>query len=276
LDTAFVHLLLLLEAIPLPDAHRTLKKKYRKYRRLPHGLAESNSDPDGDWHLHCLPTLEKCVSGIEAMYGLSKRRRVSKELVEIIQATQYAITDSNCFPKPPASEEDVHRRIEAVLRCVFPDLRHKPPIPKPIKNFNPDTGLPSQRTLIEYKFLSKPEDVGRVADEILADTRGYVSSEWDAFFYVIYETQRIKPETEWNHLLEECDTARNTQAIVLCGEPPHPKAGTPTKGDKRPRRAEVVVEDAGDELPSVPKKKDGQDGTGKPTQLDRGKGSGSA
>jgi hypothetical protein len=32
--------------------------------------------------------------------------------------------------------------MEAILRCVFKDLKHKPPIGKAIKNFEPDTGLP--------------------------------------------------------------------------------------------------------------------------------------
>ena len=72
-----------------------------------------------------------------------------------------------------------------------------------------------------------------MADEILADTRGYVSADWDTFVYVIYETHRFRTETEWNEFLKACGTAVNTRAIVLCGEPPPPKpADGKAKTDK--------------------------------------------
>ena len=106
-----------------------------------------------------------------------------------------------------------------MLRCVFPDLKHKPTLSKPIKNFEPDTGLASIGTLIEYKFISRPEQVGSIADQILADTRGYVHPEWRSFVYVIYETQRIKPEAEWSLLLTSSGVTENTSVIVLSGEP---------------------------------------------------------
>ena len=143
---------------------------------------------------------------------------VISEVASIIEASLYSITDRKIFESPPCGEKEVHDRIEAVLKCVFPDLKHKPSISKPIKNFIPDTGLPSVKTLIEYKFISNNTDAKRVSDEVLADTRGYFSKEWDKFIYVIYETVRIKPESEWNNLLLECNVPDNTKIIVLCGE----------------------------------------------------------
>ena len=111
-------------------------------------------------------------------------------------------------------------RTEAVLRCIFPDLRTKPPVPKPIKNFEPDTGLPSIRALIEYKFVENEQDAKRVSGEILADTRGYVSKDWDSFIYVVYETRRIKRENEWQELMRESGVGENTKVIVISGEEP--------------------------------------------------------
>jgi hypothetical protein len=97
---------------------------------------------------------------------------------------------------------------------------HKPPVPKAVKYFIPDTGLPSMRTLVEYKFVPSEKDASRIANEILADTRGYKSNEWDRFVFLIYETHRFRRESEWNQLLEQCGTAHNAQAIVICGESP--------------------------------------------------------
>ena len=142
----------------------------------------------------------------------------SKDIISILRATLYSITDKSIFKNPPTSENEVHLRMEAVLKCVFPDLKHKPSINKPIKNFEPDTGLPSVRTLIEYKFVASQNDAKRITDEVLADTRGYFSREWEKFIYVIYEASRIKPESEWVQLLQECGVPSNTKIIVLPGE----------------------------------------------------------
>jgi hypothetical protein len=83
----------------------------------------------------------------------------------------------------------------------------------------PDTGIQSLKTLIEYKFMSKQEDIQRITDEILVDSRGYVSSEWLRLFFVIYETNRFQTEKQWNQHLRQCGISENTKVIVLEGEP---------------------------------------------------------
>jgi hypothetical protein len=62
-----------------------------------------------------------------------------------------------------------------------------------------------------------------VVDELLADTRGYPSKEWDRFIYVIYETVRLKPETEWRQMLKENGVEGSTELIVISGEPAETK-----------------------------------------------------
>jgi hypothetical protein len=121
------------------------------------------------------------------------------------------MTDKACFQNPPANETEVHVRVEAVLRCVFPDLQHKPPIAKQSKNLQPDTGLPSIGTLIEYRFMAEQGDEKRIADEVLADTRGYFSPEWKNYICATYETKRIKPESQWRQLLRDSDIKSSTE-----------------------------------------------------------------
>lgn len=220
LHDAYMQLLIMTEAHGLAHIYDLIRKSYDEAASHKHGLSAWGNDPDGEPYLIAEWELRRFVSSIEAVYGIRSSSVVSKDVIEVLRATQYAITDPICFSDPPASEADVHHRIEAVLRCVFPDLDHKPPVPKAVKNFIPDTGLPSLRTLVEYKFIQTKDDVARVADEILADTRGYKSNDWDKFIFLIYETRRLKRETEWNRLLHQCGTALNTQAIVICGESP--------------------------------------------------------
>ena len=73
--------------------------------------------------------------------------------------------------------------------------------------------------MIEYKFLSRKEDIAAIADQVLADTRGYSSKEWARFLYVIYETNRFRTESEWNQLMRDSEVPSNTTVVVLSGEP---------------------------------------------------------
>jgi len=217
LERAFLELEFLLEQRNAPvmlksllTDHETAKQDFMKSEMAPYG------EPISYWTLR----LDQYLRAVETTLGTTSSSQITKDLIEILRATAYAITDQSCFASPPANEADVHARVEAVLRCVFTDLRRKPPIGKPIKNFEPDTGLPSVRTLVEYKFVSTDEDVKRVADEVLADTRGYVSKEWEQFVYVIYETRRLKPEAQWNELMRSSGVGADTQIVVISGETP--------------------------------------------------------
>jgi len=217
LERAFLELEFLLEQLNalvtlktvLTD-HEAAKKDFMKGEMTVYG------DPISYWALR----LRQYIRAVETTMGNSPLSGITKDIIEVLRAAAYSITDRACFAAPPANEAEVHARVEAVLRCVFTDLRHKPPIGKPIKNFEPDTGLPSVRTLIEYKFVSRAEEVRRVADEVLADTRGYVSKEWEQFVYVIYETRRLKPEGQWNELMRASGVGAEAHVVVLSGEDP--------------------------------------------------------
>jgi hypothetical protein len=196
LDRAFLELRLLLEAKGLSRMLQTLTADHQKAEG---DFMKAEVAPWGEEYSFWAGRLRQYARAIDTSFGTAAPTTVTKDIVDILRATVYSITDVECFSSPPANESDVHARIEAVLRCVFPDLQHQPAIGKPIKNFKPDTGLPSLQTLIEYKFVATKADVQRVVDEVLADTRAYVSKEWDKFVYVVYETKRLKPEIQWRH-----------------------------------------------------------------------------
>ena len=217
LDRAFLELRLFLEVNGAPQMLQALTTDHQKASaNFMQSEASSWSDPYSYW----AGRLRQYVRALDTTFGVTTPSAITKQLVDILRATVYSITDLACFSSSPADESEVHARIEAVLRCVFLDLRHKPPIGKAIKNFEPDTGLPSLRTLIEYKFVETKADVKRVADEVLADTRGYVSKDWDSFVYVIYETRRLQPEIQWKELLSTSGVSEGTQILVISGEQP--------------------------------------------------------
>jgi hypothetical protein len=215
IERGFTQALVFLEAAGLPNATTALAKINEEAKK---DYSACSGYSEGIY-LVWGARLEAFIEGIEATFVRNKQGKVTKELVDILRASLYSITDRRCFPSPPKDEGQVHVRIEAVLRCVFPDLRHKPPIAKPIKNFEPDTGIPSLRTLIEYKYVDSMDKVKATVDEVLTDTRGYVSKDWERFIYVIYETARWKPETEWREMLEQNGVGDSADIIVLSGEP---------------------------------------------------------
>lgn len=224
LDSAFIELRLFLEAAQLTDTLASLKRLHSTARK-DYCRAEPTRET-GEPYLVWASKLQQYLSAVESVFGEPKSGTITKDIVEVLKAAQYSITDPNCFDCVPRNERDVHVRIEAVLRCIFPDLIREPSITKQIKHFEPDTGLPSVRTLIEYKFIANNEDSKRIAEEVLADTRGYISKEWDKFIYVIYETKRVKSEKQWNQLLRSSGVENSTSIIVIHGEEPAKAKGT--------------------------------------------------
>jgi hypothetical protein len=230
-----LQLLALAESLGLTGFHQMLLAEYAKVISDKEGFRASATTPDGGLYSPVLARVRCFKRALDGFFPDEPIIAVTKDVLQILRDVHYVIADPKVFGVPPANETDVHLRIEGILRCVFPDLKHKPTLTKQIKNFEPDTGIPSVRTLIEYKFLSRSEDAGIIADEILADTRGYTSPDWKRFLYVIYETNRFRKESEWNQLLRESGVPESTSVIVLSGEPlrrsarKKAKTGSPTK-----------------------------------------------
>jgi len=223
IETCFLRLLAITEALQLEEFRKIIHSEYSNIKNSKEGFSKSDQTLDGDPYSIGLSIIGRFTRVVESFYPREDDTKVTKDLLQIIRDIHYVITDKDLFRTIPANENDVHLRIEGILKCVFPDLKHKPTLTKQIKNFEPDTGIPSIDTLIEYKFLSKRQDVPIIADQVLADTRGYTSRDWHRFLYVIYETHRFKTETDWNELLRQSGVPANTTAVVLSGEPTKPK-----------------------------------------------------
>jgi hypothetical protein len=233
IEACFLQLLAATEALALIEFRRLVFEEYSKIRASTSGFTDSEYDPEGEPHSTVLSTIRRFLWGLKVLLPSDKHTTVTKDLLDIIRNIHYVITDTSVYPSVPENETDVHVRIEAVLKCVFPDLKHKPTLSKQIKNFEPDTGISSIATLIEYKYLSKKADVGVIADQLLADTRGYNSKDWEKFLYVIYETNRFKTEADWNQLMKDSGVPPNATVVVLSGEP---RAAKPPDIRKRTKK----------------------------------------
>jgi hypothetical protein len=76
--------------------------------------------------------LRDYLDAFRSGYVAESPTAVLKDLESMLRESVYSITDKRVFDEPPANETDVHNRMEAVLRCVFPDLKRKPSLSKAI------------------------------------------------------------------------------------------------------------------------------------------------
>lgn len=218
-ERAFIELLVLAEHLALNAIFQQIDLLYQEAKK---DFLKSAMGPEEPYLIWC-EKIRMYVDGIASAHGLGETAESEmKDIKSIIRRANYVICDTSIFPKLPENEAHVHDRIEAILKCHFADLKRKPTLSKPIKNFEPDTGIPSSKTLIEYKFLSTKPQAKIIVDQILADTSGYRSPQWKNLLFVIYETHRVMPEEEWALLLKECGFGSNYDIIVLSGDTKSP------------------------------------------------------
>lgn len=220
-ERSFITLLLLCEVLNLEHFRLLVQREYNIAKKQKGGFGGAATDPEGYVYLLAARHISKLLEAFKATYGLGGGKAVNSiiRIKDVLQNLEYSLSFSNGIDAP-SNEAELHKRVEVILRCVYPDLKHKPAISKPIKSFEPDTGIPSIKTLIEYKYVASQSDVKRVSDEILADTQGYRSRDWNTFIYLIYETSRFQAERKWGLHLAECGNPPNTHVIVIRGERP--------------------------------------------------------
>ncbi|MEO6196162.1 MAG: hypothetical protein ABIS20_24335 [Thermoanaerobaculia bacterium] len=217
-ERAFVELLVLTDRLQLMATYRMITEAFEKAQSDGFGKTESY---DGEVYLHWAGRVRLFTDAIASAHGLAKT--AASELLDLkamLRRAVYVICDTSLYGVTPRNEADVHARLEGIIKCYYPDLKSKPLLTKPIKNFQPDSAIPSAKTLLEYKFITSRAEAKRVCDEILADASGYRSSEWRNLLFVIYEAYRVLPEEEWQELLSACQLHEGFDAIVLSGVAP--------------------------------------------------------
>lgn len=214
LHLAYTAMLVLVEALGLP----VLRAEIAAVRdEAVQSLAEMEVDEEGNFYAKWARPVRRYAKCIQDIHAIEPEQTVTKDIASLLRNATYAITDESVFGSLPRKEGDVQQRVEAVLKPVFPDLAHQTALPKGIKNYIADIGIPSLRTLIELKYAETDADIKRMADEMLADTRGYHSEEWDLLIFAIYETRRLRTEEAWRTFLRDSGCPSTITAVVMPG-----------------------------------------------------------
>ncbi len=216
LENAILSFVVLLEQYP--DKHGTLLEEARNLlkssREAPLKVTVLDGEPFLVWPYRLLDF----VGIFKAIHLPEKKTEKDvSSLLEVITNSEYYITETGIFKNVPSSENDVHVRIEGLLKCIYPDLLTEPRLSKHIKSFDPDTAIPSLKTLIEYKYITNRTEGKRILDQILADISGYQADDYDNFIFVIYETHRLFPKGDWTRVIESCKPRNPIEFVVMKG-----------------------------------------------------------
>ena len=217
IELACLSIIALLEQYP--HTHNTLREEatslLKSVKENPLKTTVLNGEPYLVW-----PFKARDIVDIFKNLHVKQQKDVVQEispLLDVIRNSEYFITNPKVFGKVPDSEGDVHLRIEGLLKCLYTEVEHKPRIPKPIKSFEPDTGIRSLRTLIEYKFIKTVEGGKKILEQILADIGGYQTDDYDKFVFVIYETNRVFPLRDWERAIEGSRPPNQIKIVVIKG-----------------------------------------------------------
>jgi hypothetical protein len=217
LEFAWIMLLDLLERLGHKELLEFARNDYNDFKKEPSANAMGYDEPFLIWptRLRLLLTILKDLHLPES--GLEGTPIEIEKLKRLIKNSEYYITQTSVFSWVPCIEDDVHNRIEGILKCAYPDLKRKPPLAKKIKGFIPDTGIPSLRTFIEYKFINNEKEAKAVLDEIFSDISGYKDHEYDRYIFVIYETGRVFNRSDWEEAVASAQAKEIIDVIVLQG-----------------------------------------------------------
>src|SRR5882724_10093331 len=105
IEEAFVTMRMLLETAGLPVALEAFEEMEAVARN---NWDAVETDESGEAFYRGAGKLYRYIRAVEATFGLPKETSVTKDVVQILRATQYSITDKRCFQHSPANETKVH------------------------------------------------------------------------------------------------------------------------------------------------------------------------
>ena len=137
----------------------------------------------------------------------------------------------------PGNEAGVQKVMHDYLSVVFPDFVPTPQIPGSLKHFQPDGGIRSIKTAIEFKYADSLDELKTALSGIYEDMAGYSGSrDWVRFYSVIYLT---KPFTTFAQIVADLnrpDAPNWTPIAVVGAGKRQPRRGRQTENRKKAAR----------------------------------------
>jgi hypothetical protein len=168
---------------------------------------------DGDIHSDALSKAYSCFAPLRAM---SNAKAITSHgvLRNILNKTAVIIKDRGLVPR---NESDVRNAILEVCNYSFIDAMREVGIPRILKHTKGDIGVPSLRTMIEFKFINSKSEMKSSLDGVYADMKGYKHNDWDTFYGVFYMTQPFYTQEDVEKEFEMVSADKTWTPIVVHG-----------------------------------------------------------
>jgi hypothetical protein len=223
LERLFIDLIALAERLQLPLLARRIIACRQSITSLSH---LEMPEPDfwvSDIYISLMQYFNSMASMVDGMAisGLGA-------LQSILENTPNIIADRGLDPK---NETEINREIRKVVKYAFHGTVSSPKIPKLIKTYVPEFGVPSLKAAVEYKFAVTEDGVKRAFAGFYEDMRGYSNTtEYQTFFAVLYTTDRIINEKMMKAEFKGNLADMNWIPVLVHGSSSKPKKKTASTG----------------------------------------------
>lgn len=227
------------EALGLNTKLVDLRSNIERIRKQEEGTFKFEYVPYWDYYrCEALDVLDRELNICSAIVNLLNQEDKTKsnndaiilgarqKLIEYLQHTRFYV--SKLFKGIPSSEMDIQNVMHPILEGFFGAEFHKnPPISQSIKSYEPDCGIKSIGTAVEFKFVDTEQELKTAMDGIYTDLSGYSGSkDWTQFISVFYMTDSFRS----NKAIEE-DIISKSQGkwlpVLVIGK--GMRKGTPAK-----------------------------------------------
>lgn len=219
LQKAVVHLLVLLDLLRAQRLYGAIEQMI--HNALPDPLAAAvRFDRD---YLQCCSALKNHVAALRIALcadsaPASSLPATSKEpLASLVARSMTLLCDTRLFSSAPKNESELQHRIEAVLRCCYPEVLSDPAPPGWLQ-WRPGSGVPALQTLIDYRFIASQDAVTRTVAQLKPEKLAaqYDDPQWVATLFVFFQTYEVCTEAQWRNMLRLSEG----QSLVLLTAPP--------------------------------------------------------
>lgn len=132
-----------MEILSAPETKRALEADFAAYTESDANLG-FGFDDDGDPRCEALDALSRYVSMLDSMFPAPIAKKDDADwrvtlLEQLLRHTPKILHDRNI---KPGKEAPVYKAVGDVLSLVFPDFTPSVNLPKPLKTYKPDFGIP--------------------------------------------------------------------------------------------------------------------------------------
>jgi hypothetical protein len=191
----------------------SIEREVSELRRDPSKLHATNRPDDEDLYSEALSIAKSCFSPLRAMTD-AHAITAQGVLRNVISKTAVILGNKGMAPK---SETEVRNAVLEVCSYSFPDAIKEVSIPKILKHYKGDLGIPSLRTMVEFKYIDSYDEMKAALDGVYADMKGYKYPDWETFYGVFYMTGPFYTQEDVEHEFKFVGADRSWTPIVVQG-----------------------------------------------------------